>query len=181
MGDAGYLTTSEAAQRLGITRWGVRGLILGGRLRATLHDTPRGPAYLIAPEDVERAKQLRDAWPVQPGRKWMPSEATLARLRATFPVSEYGLFIETLLGVKPNRREYARDLPRNVQIALGSSIAERYAVDVDDLLHRLRGLDVDEREALVWAVERYSNWFYESQLQRRPAPRPEQLLDADGS
>jgi excisionase family DNA binding protein len=179
MADASYLTTSQAAQRLGITRWGVRGLIRTGQLRATLHDTPRGPAYLIAPEDVERTKQLREAWPVQPGRKWMPSTAMLARLRATFPASEFGVFIETLLGVKPNRREYAQDLPRNVQIALNRSIAERYAIDVDDLLHRLRGLDMDEREALVWAVERYSKWFYESQMQQRSAPRPEQLLDDD--
>ena len=55
------LTSAEAARELGITQSRIRQLIAAGTLRAEKH----GRDWLIAPEDLETARQ-RDT---RPGRK----------------------------------------------------------------------------------------------------------------
>jgi len=56
------LTTSEAAERLGVTRWRVNALIQSGRLKAE----KKGQIYLIDERDL---KDVMDRKPGRPPKK----------------------------------------------------------------------------------------------------------------
>lgn len=56
------LTTSEAAERLGVTRWRVNALIKAGRLKAE----KKGQIYLINERDL---KDVEDRKPGRPSKK----------------------------------------------------------------------------------------------------------------
>ncbi len=56
------LTTSEAAERLGVTRWRVNALIQAGRLKAE----KKGQIYLIAESDLAAVSERKPGRPPKP-------------------------------------------------------------------------------------------------------------------
>jgi excisionase family DNA binding protein len=54
-----FLTTSEAAERLGVTRWRVNALIKAGRLKAE----KKGQIYLIAESDLAAVAERKPGRP----------------------------------------------------------------------------------------------------------------------
>ncbi len=59
MSKSELLTTSEVAEKLGVTRWRVSQLIKDGRLKAEKY----GQIYLIKEEDIEIVKERKTGRP----------------------------------------------------------------------------------------------------------------------
>jgi excisionase family DNA binding protein len=59
------LTTSEAAERLGVTRWRVNALIKSGRLKAE----KKGQIYLISERDLAAVMERKPGRPSNPTKK----------------------------------------------------------------------------------------------------------------
>ena len=59
MSEAKLLTTSEAAERLGVTRWRVSQLINDGRLKAEKY----GQIYLISEKDLVTVAERKNGRP----------------------------------------------------------------------------------------------------------------------
>lgn len=57
MGEDKHLTVSEAARQLGTSEKTIRRWLASRRLRAEKVDGPYGPAYQIAPADLEQARR----------------------------------------------------------------------------------------------------------------------------
>jgi excisionase family DNA binding protein len=62
MSEKKMLTTSEVAERLGVTRWRVNALIKNGRLNAEKF----GQIYLINEKDLEVVKERKPGRPPKP-------------------------------------------------------------------------------------------------------------------
>jgi excisionase family DNA binding protein len=61
----GFLTTSEVAERLGVTRWRVNALIQAGRLKAE----KKGQIYLIDERDLKAVLERKPGRPPKKSSK----------------------------------------------------------------------------------------------------------------